>query len=308
MLAAIDDGPEIAGSPLLTGSNSSDISLRGLAVGVPLAVSGNVLIACSLALQKYVHNRHASGDGRKPVNRSPLFWLALSGMILGEVGNFTAFGFASPTVVSPLGAVAVITNAVLAVIFLGEAVRLRSVLGLSLTLCGTAVVVVYSPPTVDSLSSSEFIHLLRSLPAVVYLACVGTSILLLGALVPRFGRRYLLINLMLCSLLGSITVLCSSVTSKFLKDIANGDYHVLLTPLPYVVIPILVTTAVLQLHFLNKAMGSFDATQARTRPLAHARARMPMDACMHIAESAGGARLLHHLHPLLHLGQRRGLP
>ena len=35
-----------------------------------------------------------------------LFPVALLGLMLGEVGNFAAFGLASPTVVSPLGAVA----------------------------------------------------------------------------------------------------------------------------------------------------------------------------------------------------------
>ena len=98
-------------------------------LGVVLAISGNCLIACSLALQKYVHNRHQkavdaaqakNGPPAKGASSSPLFWVALTGLILGEVGNFAAFGFASPTVVSPLGAVSVIANALLAVLLLGE--------------------------------------------------------------------------------------------------------------------------------------------------------------------------------------------
>ncbi len=58
-------------------------------LGVGLACAGNVMIACSLSLQKYVHNKQAAAG--KPASRSPLFWLALAGMIGGEVGNFAAF-------------------------------------------------------------------------------------------------------------------------------------------------------------------------------------------------------------------------
>jgi hypothetical protein len=80
--------------------------------GVILAVSGNLVIACALALQKWVHNTIANRpvEQRQPASRHPLFWVALMGLMVGEVGNFAAFGLASPTVVSPLGAVAVVAN------------------------------------------------------------------------------------------------------------------------------------------------------------------------------------------------------
>ena len=75
-------------------------------LGCALAIAGNIIVACSLCLQKHVHNSHEAkveagevADG-KTASSNPLFWVALSGMILGEVGNFTAFGLASPTVVS----------------------------------------------------------------------------------------------------------------------------------------------------------------------------------------------------------------
>ena len=66
-------------------------------VGVALAIAGNCLIAVSLATQKYVHNKLSADD----VGKSWLFYASIAGMIFGEVGNFAAFGFASPTVISP---------------------------------------------------------------------------------------------------------------------------------------------------------------------------------------------------------------
>ena len=50
---------------------------------------------------------------------------------------------------------------------------------------------------------------------MTYLAALGGAVLLLLLLEPRFGKRVLLVNLLLCSLLGSVTVLCSGAVSKF---------------------------------------------------------------------------------------------
>lgn len=91
-----------------------------LHLGIILAVSGNLLIACSLALQKWVHMAFEREDEepRLAARARTLFPVALLGLMLGEVGNFAAFGLASPTVVSPLGAVAVIANAAIAFLVL----------------------------------------------------------------------------------------------------------------------------------------------------------------------------------------------
>ena len=227
-------------------------------LGVAMAIAGNSLIACSLTLQKYVHNQRRG----KPAGHSTLFWLALIGMIAGEVGNFAAFGFASPTVVSPLGAVAVIANAILAVLFLKEAIFCHTLIGIVCTVCGSVVVVYFSPPSVDHLSVDEFVGYLCEPPAIAYLATVGSSVLALVLLEPWIGHRYLLVNLLICSLLGSVTVLCSSATSKFISQALSGGAHTVLnSPVPYCILPILASTAVLQLRYLNKAMEHFDSTQ-----------------------------------------------
>ena len=66
-------------------------------LGVLLAIVGNLLIAFSLVLQKHVHmlreqNIFVTWAGSDRF----LFALAMAGLILGEVGNFAAFGLASP--------------------------------------------------------------------------------------------------------------------------------------------------------------------------------------------------------------------
>lgn len=59
-----------------------------------------------------------SDDPQRVKRGRRFFWLALLGLMGGEIGNFAAFGLASPTVISPLGAVAVVANALIAFLVL----------------------------------------------------------------------------------------------------------------------------------------------------------------------------------------------
>lgn len=243
--------------------------------GILLAVSGNLLIACSLALQKWVHKaveQHKPGTyGRRhvratptsepTVSTQPLFWVALLGLVLGEVGNFAAFGLASPTVVSPLGAVAVIANALIAALCLREPFHMRNLVGLVLTVGGSVTVVLNAPPSITDLSPQTFLSLLIAPPSIIYLAVVLVGIGVLCAVEPRYGHRYALVDVMLCSLLGAITVLCSAAISSFIDHFFQGDTEVCSDPIPYLILPVLVSTAVLQLKYLNRAMRHFDASQ-----------------------------------------------
>ena len=159
--------------------------------GVILAVCGNLVIACALALQKWVHNTIASRpvELRQPASRHPLFWVALAGLMAGELGNFAAFGLASPTVVSPLGAVAVIANALIAALVLREPFYMRNLLGLLLTVFGSVTVVLNAPPSIVELSPATFLALLLAPPSLVYLTVVLVSVSALYYYIPRFGSR-----------------------------------------------------------------------------------------------------------------------
>ena len=190
-------------------------------LGVLLAVGGNLFIACSLTMQKMAHNK-ALRTG-KPPNSLALFWVALIGMIVGEIGNFAAFGLASPTVVSPLGAVSVIASAILAVLLLHETFYWRSLVGMLCTVGGAVVVVIFAPPTIEDFTVDGFVAMLTVPTAVAYFTVVAAAVGGLALLQSRLAPTYVLVPLGLCSLLGSITVLCSSAFAKFIGAIAAGD-------------------------------------------------------------------------------------
>lgn len=53
-------------------------------------------------------------------------------MGLGEMGNFLAYGFAPASMIAPLGSVAVISNTILASVYLGEPLTMASMMGVTL--------------------------------------------------------------------------------------------------------------------------------------------------------------------------------
>ena len=111
------------------------------------------------------------------------------GLMVGEVGNFAAFGLASPTVVSPLGAVAVVANALIAALLLREPFYMRNLLGLCLTVLGSVTVVLNAPPSIVDLSPATLVALLLAPPSLAYFAVVLGSVAALLLHIPRFGSR-----------------------------------------------------------------------------------------------------------------------
>ena len=67
-------------------------------------------------------------------------------------------------------------------------------------------------------------------PSLVYLTTVLISVTALYYYIPRFGSRYSLLHIALCSLLGAITVLCSAAIASFIGKFLKGDRYVLLSP------------------------------------------------------------------------------
>jgi hypothetical protein len=93
---------------------------ESIPLGIVMAVVGNLITTLGLNLQRYAHS---SGDRNVPYLQKKLWWAGITLMILGEVGNFAAYGFAPATLVAPLGAVSVVANAIYSTVLLGEQFR-----------------------------------------------------------------------------------------------------------------------------------------------------------------------------------------
>ena len=235
-------------------------------LGIVITVASNVLISLSLNCQKLAHMRLQRTDETapllaRPVNyiRSRLWWMGVLLMMLGESGNFVSYGLAPASLISPLGAVSLLSNALIAPALLGERLDAWDLAGMALSIVGAVSVVCsvgpsgstpFDPPALwDALVAPTF---------VVYAACM----LALGAVLvfavdrTRLGARSIFAHVGICAVFGGFTVLATKAVSSF---VVHARSALLREPLAYLLLAVLVSTALVQLIYLNQALQRFES-------------------------------------------------
>ena len=170
-------------------------SQAGFAWGIVLSLFGDVIISIGLALQKVAHNRidkqvkeardassqrslsDASSHGLRGEEpkpsfvKMPVWWAGILATVGGEVCNFVAYGDTNTpaSVVTAVGCVGVIANAIIATFFLGEVFRRRDGLGIALVLAGVSLIVSFAPQQTRALSAPVMEEYLRAPGAIPWL-------------------------------------------------------------------------------------------------------------------------------------------
>ncbi|KAI8802626.1 magnesium transporter NIPA-domain-containing protein [Cladochytrium replicatum] len=192
----------------------------------------------------------------------PTWWLGMGLMLLGELGNFAAYGFAPAVLVAPLGTIALISNAIIAPLFLGESFRMRDFLGILLATFGTVIIVVVSSQTEEPvLSPGDIIEAIIQPQFIVYtiiMAAGAISLSYISAVKLSLSSRFILIDIGLVAIFGGFTVL----STKALSSLINTNFFLIVTyPITYLMLFVLVSTALLQVRYLNHALARFDSTE-----------------------------------------------
>ncbi|KAH8653393.1 magnesium transporter NIPA-domain-containing protein, partial [Xylariales sp. PMI_506] len=190
--------------------------------------------------------------------KSPLWWLGQVLMTVGEMGNFLAYGFAPASIVSPLGVVALISNCVIAPIFFGEMFRARDFWGVLIAIAGAVVVVLSAKQEEMKLDPHNVWDAITTMEFEIYMAVSITLIVVLMWASPKYGNRTILIDLGLVGLFGAYTALSTKGVSSMLSSTL---WRAFATPVTYVLVFILLATAVMQVRYVNKALQRFDSTQ-----------------------------------------------
>lgn len=227
--------------------------------GVTLALVSSIFIGTSFIIKKKglmmagQTGLRASAGGYSYLLQ-PLWWVGMATMIGGEFANLAAYAYAPAIVVTPLGASTIIISAILANCFLGETMHLCGVFACMLTVVGSAILVrcaeapstrhlslVPSLPPADRplvcrpprsyapeeapLSSVEEIWGLATQPQFLcYCAgVVATAFLLIYRCAPRYGRTHLLVYVLICSLIGSLSVVSCKALGIALKLTLRGS-------------------------------------------------------------------------------------
>ncbi|KAK4163432.1 magnesium transporter NIPA-domain-containing protein [Cladorrhinum sp. PSN259] len=190
--------------------------------------------------------------------QDPYWWLGQVLITVGEMGNFLAYGFAPASIVSPLGVVALVSNCVIAPIFFKEVFRVRDFWGVIVAIGGAVTVVLSAKTEETKLGPHEVWDAITTMEFEIYMGVSISLIVLFMYLSPRYGHRTILIDLGLVGLFGGYTALSTKGVSSMLSSTLLGAFK---TPVTYVLLLILLSTAIMQVRFLNKALQRFDSTQ-----------------------------------------------
>ncbi|KFV81876.1 NIPA-like 2, partial [Struthio camelus australis] len=228
-------------------------------LGVLLAAAGNFLISVSLSIQKCAHLRLACQADPKPYYTSKLWWCGIILLALGEMGNFTAYGFAPAALVAPLGCVSVIGSAFISVLFLKETMRAADILGGTLAVAGTYFLVTFTPNVPQELTAKKVQNYLVSWPFVIYaiLEIIAFSILLY--FYKRKAVKHIVVLLMMVALLASLTVIAVKAVAGMITLSVKGKMQ-LTYPVFYIMCILMAASCAFQVKFLNQAMELYEVT------------------------------------------------
>nr|XP_020462385.1 NIPA-like protein 2 [Monopterus albus] len=232
---------------------------RTYLLGIIIAICGNVLISISLNIQKYAHVRQ-SQRGSKPYYTSVLWWCGVVLMGIGELGNFAAYGFAPASLIAPLGCVSVIASAVISVVFLKETVWASDIVGGSLAITGTYLLVTFAPHNTTHITAQLVQYYAISWHFLLYLLIETVVFCILLYLYKRRNVKHIVVVMLLVALLASLTVISVKAVSGMITETIKGQLQ-LIYPIFYIMLVIMVVSCAFQIKFLNQAMKMFDATE-----------------------------------------------
>ena len=131
-------------------------------VGLLLAISAGFLIGSSIVITKKglqdATKRHGfEGEGYQYL-KNPIWWAGMLTMGLGEIANFAAYAFAPAILVTPLGALSVLTGAVLGAYFLKERLGPLGKIGCAICLIGSVIIASHAPPDKEIETVDEILN------------------------------------------------------------------------------------------------------------------------------------------------------
>ena len=134
---------------------------------------------------------------------SPLWWAGILLMIVGEAGNFLAYGFAPASIVSPLGVVALVSNCIIARCLLNERFRQRDFWGVVVAIGGAVTVVLSANNQESKLGPHHLWLAITRWEFELYLGITAALMILLMWVSGKYGEKSILIDLGLVGLFGN---------------------------------------------------------------------------------------------------------
>ncbi|KAJ3188353.1 hypothetical protein HDU85_005504 [Gaertneriomyces sp. JEL0708] len=235
-------------------------------VGLILALSSSVLIGTSFIITKLgLLDASRTHGGQAGETYSYLhnykWWTGMVTMVFGEIANFAAYTYAPAILVTPLGAGSVVVSAILASWFLHEDMGIEGQLGAALSIIGSVVIILHAPEEKHVETVDEILDYALQPGFLLYMLLVaGVSVYLIYKVAPKYGRKNMIVYIMICSLVGSVSVMACKGLGIALRLTASGSNQ-FIYPSTYVFGLAVVGCAMVQMNYFNKALDLFSTTK-----------------------------------------------
>jgi len=230
-------------------------------IGLILALCSSFAIGSSyviikLGLQDAAARHNFRGTGHEYL-RNPTWWGGMTLQVLGELFNFAAYTFAPAVLVTPLGALSVLTGTVLGAYFLKERLNVVGKLGCALCLVGSVLIVANAPPDREVSSVVEMLELaahpgFMAFCGLTGLHCVGTIYLIC----PRYGEKNPIWYLSICAGTGAVSVMALKAFGIAVKLTVEGDNQ-FRHAATWIFGIVALGCIVVQMNYFNKALNTF---------------------------------------------------
>ncbi|CAE6492034.1 unnamed protein product [Rhizoctonia solani] len=230
-------------------------------VGIILAVSSGVLIGSSFVFKKkgLIRSQKGgpAGEGVAYL-RSPLWWTGMIMMIIGELCNFGAYAFVEAIVVTPLGALSVVICAILSSIFLNEKLSFFGWIGCAQCIIGSMVIALNAPEEQSVTTIAEFKKLFLA-PGFLSFGSVVivVALVIIFYFAPRYGKKSMLWYILVCSLIGGLSVSCTQGLGASIVTSIRGENQ-FKNWFIYFLLVFVVVTLLTEIYYLNIALALFN--------------------------------------------------
>ncbi|KAF4520022.1 hypothetical protein B566_EDAN007170 [Ephemera danica] len=242
----------------VTGENNATVNAEqmydktGFYVGLGLAISSSFIIKKKALIRLSRTGAKTAGAGGHGYLREWIWWAGFFSMGIGEVANFAAYAFAPASLVTPLGALSVLVSAILAAKFLDEKLNLLGKLGCVLCVLGSTVIVIHSPKDEEVESLEKLLDMLQEPLAISFIFATYIA--------PRHGHTNVVIYIVICSAIGSLSVMGCKGLGLAIKETVTGRSNEAKNWLTWALLFVVVVCIIVQMNYLNKALDVFNTT------------------------------------------------
>jgi len=253
-------------SAAISGSEPTSSPAYFKIIGIILALVSGLFIGSSfvfkkkgllISQQKVLQNGGEAGESHAYL-KSPMWWIGMSLMVVGEICNFVAYAFADAILVTPMGALSVVISAVLSSIFLKERLSFFGKVGCFLCVLGATIIAVNGPKDQAVSTIPEFEKLFLAPGFLVFASIiVVSSLLLIFVAAPRWGKNNMLVYISICSIIGGLSVVATQGLGASIITTFRGESQFKYWFI-YFLIGFVICTLLTEINYLNKALELYN--------------------------------------------------